>query len=294
MVIDGGWILASLVLPIVTATVTGALLVGWFSGGRHDESTEQWANSHGVRVGPAEMPFVRWYRTLDLTLRVIGGVAGVVIGSATDRAFGIDSSSGVLFWGWVMAGWTLGAAWAERRLVRPGEAGAASLVPRRVVDYLGRPLLWAPAATAVVTTVGASIGALITYDAPHARTWEAWSDRSLASAPIASALIALGALGLQRSVVARPQPVMSPGLVAADDAIRSTAVHRIGAGALAAELCVLTALVLAIVMPLGSAPLGLRGWLPAVPFVAGVLAWRYWSFWPWRVQRTRSPEAASS
>src|SRR5699024_3707802 len=90
-------------------------------------------------------------------LRVIGGTAGLVIGAVFDRAFGVDTSAQFGFWAWILAGWMIGAWWADRSMERSGERGAAALTPRSLPDYVSWHLLLAPSVMVVVVVVEAVV-----------------------------------------------------------------------------------------------------------------------------------------
>jgi len=89
----------------------------------------------------------------------------------------------------------------------------------------------------------------------------------------------------ERWLVRRPQPIASPALLAADDAIRSQSVHSVAGSGIALQLLLLSALAAALA---SSDDPFLRStmWLPAV-FGVG-LAWAsclYYGHRAWRVQR---------
>jgi hypothetical protein len=127
-----------------------------------------------------------------------------------------------------LSGWFVGAVIAEARLakVRFGSRRAASLAPRDAHHYLGRAaraaLPLAAVACLAVTAAGAvraAGGAPI--DLPR---FLAWTAVALA--------VAATVWTVQRQVLARPQPVLPPDQLAADDAIRSRSLHVLaGSGA---------------------------------------------------------------
>ncbi|MBX3313283.1 MAG: hypothetical protein KF906_03095 [Actinobacteria bacterium] len=270
---------------LLEAAVLGAALVGWFVGtGGDADAPDVWCRSHGVPATPATLPLVRWYLRLSATSRGIGGVAGVLVGAGVDQAFGVDTSAGYGFWAWVIAGWMLGAAWAERRIDRPGEPGTATLVPRRLTDYLSNGLLLAPAGVTLLVAVAALLGTGAPF--PVDPLFDRLGDGALLGSTLASAGVALLAFSIQVDVVARRQPASSAEVLAVDDAIRSSTVHQVGGAATAVCFCILGAVLVGVVIPIRSLPLGIRGWVPMLP-VAGILAtWRFWAYWPWHVRRT--------
>lgn len=275
----------NIAISLLGAVVLGAVLVGWFVGtGRSVDAPDAWCRSHGLPSSSARLPLVRWYLRLTVTLRGIGGVAGVLLGTGFDRAFGVDTSGGYGFWAWVIAGWMLGAAWAERRIARPGEPGTATMVPRRLTDYLSTELLAAPAAVTLVLAVVALFGAFGTSTIDP--SFERLGGGALLGATLAAAGVALIAFAIQAGVVARRQSVSTAELLAVDDAMRSSTVHLVGAAATAACFCILGAVLVGVVLPVRSLPFGMRGWVPLLPLAGILVTWRFWAYWPWRVRRS--------
>ena len=286
-IIEPGWSIRDLALAVMFGLVYATIVVGIFSRGVHRaDLAPTWARSHGILLSDRTRPFARWYCQLTGVLRVTGGVSGLVLGAMFDRAFGINSSAGFGFWAWVITGWLLGAAWAERRLQRPGEVGAASLVPRRTTDYIPRGLAFAPM-VATATTVLVAAVALVRPANPSRAALRPPSTglTFFIAAVVAIALCALVVL-LRRSVVNRPQPLMEPELLAVDDAVRSSTIHHLSGAGTAAIVCISGYLISLHTEAVPRLPFGLRGWLPLVPLVAALISWRYWSFRPWRVGRS--------
>lgn len=284
-----GWGLEQMLIQVAFTVVWAAVVVGIFSRGIYAvDLAPSWARSHGIDLDARTEPLALWYCRLTGVLRVTGGVSGIVIGAAFDRAFGLDTSAGFGFWAWVITGWFLGAAWAERRLPRPGEAGAASLVPRRTTDYLPRGLAVAPVVAAVLAVLVAIVGVARRGEPePFALRSPATPATFVAGAAVAVVLCAVVVL-IRRSVVNRPQPLMDADLLAVDDAIRSSTTHNLSGAGAAAILCVVGALISLQTEAAAGLPLGIRGWLPLLPLLAALVLWRYWSFRYWRVRRSLS------
>lgn len=281
------------VIQAGTTLLFAAILVGWFSwpASRSNSRREaaEWARAYGLALTARNLPMVEYYVKLAITLRVSGGVGGLVLGAVFDDATGLDTSSGVGFWTWIVLGWLLGAGWAEYRLTRPPDRDhAASLTPRTPSDYVSGRMYAAPVVAAAVA-VALSVGGLL---APAA-------DEPMAGPPSSFALVvaALGAVAIAgvvrlaiRAVVARRQPSEPVDIVAADDAIRASAVHHLAGGGTAAILLVAAQVASSILEP-HQLPFGLRGWVPAVLLLAALVSWRFYAYRWWRVRRT-SPEPA--
>ncbi|MCB0978811.1 MAG: hypothetical protein KDB02_15260 [Acidimicrobiales bacterium] len=282
-----GWSFADLLLVTLSALVGGTFVVGILSRGVHRaELAPVWARSHGIDLDDRTAPFARWYCTLATVTRVAGGVGGFYVGSMFDRAFGVDSSAGFGFWAWVISGWVLGAAWAEQRLPRPGERGAATVLPRSTTDYIPRGLAIAPFA-AVAVTVAVAVVALVApvRPTPGALQLPATPLTFIVGA-VVSVMLCLLVVALRRRVVGRPQPLMETDLLAVDDAVRASTIHHISGAGAAAIVCITGQLIMLQTAATKGLPLGVRGWLPALPLVIVLFLWRFWSFRPWRVART--------
>jgi protein-S-isoprenylcysteine O-methyltransferase Ste14 len=89
-----------------------------------------------------------------------------------------------------------------------------------------------------------------------------------------------------RVVVARPQPITTPGLVAIDDAVRTQAVHNLAGAGIAVALLGTSACLFEMGGYASPEWLHITGVIAAFGALAGTMA--AWSFRgsPWRVQRT--------
>ncbi len=273
-------------------------LVGWFTRRAHDpKEVDAWARSHGLPITAVNQATITYYVRLTITLRVIGAVGGLVLGALFDDATGLDTSAGPGFWTWIAIGWVTGSCWAAFRLTRSpaGARPVASLTPRRVRDYLPDLLVAAPAVGALAVVATATVGLLIGDPGPPTPGGVApgvplRTDVLLGAAASAMAVAALALLAC-RAIVARPQPARHPELLAADDAIRSSALHHLTAGTTAALLLVASQLAYGVLYP-HPLPLGLRA---VVPVALAALALVVWGFTraAWRVRRA-SPQAAAA
>jgi hypothetical protein len=139
----------------------------------------------------------------------------------------------------LFAGWFAGALVAEARVAHLGfgPRRAASLQRRLPSSYLPRAD-WAlvPAAAVVAVAVGVGTAALAAVGAARP-SWTA----------VLWLVVALGVAAAVRSVqhlvLRRPQPLVSPAVLAADDAIRSRSLHVLAGGGMAlVVLCILAQL----------------------------------------------------
>ena len=87
-----------------------------------------------------------------------------------------------------------------------------------------------------------------------------------------------------RAVVARRQPTGPPDIVAADDAIRASAVHNLAGGGTAAILLISSQLAFSVFAPRSGVG-GLSFWLAALLALGAFVAWRWSAYHCWRVRR---------
>lgn len=283
----------TILIQVVVLGITAMFLVGIFARKADDpREVTTWAGAHGLRLTDHNRAMVTWFVRLNLVLRVIGGVSGMQLGSLFDAAFGLHTSGGAGFWVWIIMGWLAGGTWAERRLIRPGATGGtASLLPRRVGDYLPIGLEVAPLASAALVVVIAAIGTQLTW--PTNPQFAPPSDATLVALAGCAVAIAVLVVALLRSVVARRQPVMHPDVVAADDAIRASTAHHLGGGGSAAVLLIAAHVTNAVLGPLHLS-FGLRGWVPALLALAALFSWRFFAYRGWRVRRPVERDRATA
>ena len=210
-----------------------------------------------------------------------GRLAGAAIGLSLPpvlAGLGVNIPGGGLLYG--VIGYLIGAFVAA---LIPGlqrtEPRRASLVPRRPSDYLPRLALQAPS-----FAVGASALAVIVYNLePHQ------SNVYFTGAPaglLMTAIAAAGTLLAVRVVVGRAQPMTSADLVAADDAMRTQAIHTLAGAGIAIALFGTAACLF------GMGVTASLSWLKVIGVLGGTVAllgsFAAWGFRgaAWRVSRT--------
>jgi hypothetical protein len=213
------------------------------------------------------------------------GRAGRLVGAALGlslfpvlSAFGVGIPSQSVIYG--LIGYLLGAFVTSLVPTSLGvEIRRASLVPRRPGDYIPRLALITPTLAVVISTV-----AVIVFVIEPRRTVVNFYGTPAGLA--AAAIAAVATFIAIRIVVARPQPVTTPGLVAVDDALRAQAIHTLAGSGIAVALFGTGS----CLWEMGgyAAP----GWLHVTGIVAGacalvgaLYAWGFRSA-PWRVERT--------
>lgn len=240
----------------------------------------EWADAHALVLTPTNRPLVEYYLATARKLRTLGAVAGILLPPLFTWSLGLDNPRVSGFW--ALPGYLIGAAYAELRLNRPlGRQRAASLAPRRLGDYLPRRLLRAQRVAGVFSALGA-LAALLT----QADDLDTNAGAVIVAGGVGAAL-AIALELVERHIVARPQPVVAPDLVAADDAIRSQSIHSVAGSGLAIVILCLVSVGLALAEGLDEP---LRSVLLVVLFlfawVGALGAWLYYGHRAWRVPRS--------
>jgi hypothetical protein len=237
----------------------------------------RFTNRYGLELEPETRAAVIRSVRRGRTGRLVGAALGLSLVPVLS-ALGVGIPSQSVIYG--LIGYLLGAFVTSLVPTSLGvEVRRASLVPRRPSDYLPRLALITPS-----LAVGISTLAVIAYVIEPRRAVVNFngSPAGLAAATIAAAATFIAI----RVVVARPQPLTTPGLVAVDDAVRTQAVHTLAGSGIAVALFGTGTCLWA--MGGYAAP----GWLHVTGIVAGLgaligalYAWGFRSA-PWRVQRT--------
>ena len=225
--------MAILAALILTAAGLVAYLV-WRNGHITLVKADRWAAQRGLVLTSENREVVTGYLHTAGLLRGLGLVAGLVLPSLYSWALGIRVNV-VYPWTWAFFGYLVGALYAEISLRRPS-GGRAAALPRQLSDYLRPLLLRGQMVLGVVLTV-ASIGAIAadgTYDV-LGRT-----RIPLVVAGVAGLVGTPVLLVVEGWLVRRPQPVLSPAQLAADDAIRSQSVQSIVASGMGMQLAILS------------------------------------------------------
>jgi hypothetical protein len=227
-------------LGIVELAVGIAILVAivlYVRGSFHRWRPDAWAHDMGLELTPRNEDLVRSYLTRTRTFRAVGALVPLAAPSIYSDVVGEPPPAPFDFGLFnALIGYLLGAVLAELVVRRPrAEVPTASLVPRRVADYL-------PARLRTILRVSAAAGiALIplSLTLPD-RPSDAADLEMLPPALILtmSLVILVGVELLQRYIVGRPQPAVEDDLLRADDAIRSASVHALAGAGIALELLI--------------------------------------------------------
>jgi hypothetical protein len=282
-----------LVIALVLAVVVPLVLVRAHSR-IGDKLLAAWAPAHGLELTSENRELVARYLRRSRLLRTWGALGGLLLPSVVELAvtgrfqllgFGTDDSSAP-YAGPIGAfvGYLIGALYAEVSFARPvnGSRRLASLIPRRLEDYLPRGLLLAQRGLPIAVVLGLAALAAVPYDPRTAAEPEVLG---LLSGAVIVVVLAIGLEALERWLVRRPQPFTSPSLVAADDAIRAQSVHSLAGAGLALQLVACSGVF--IVLAASDVPL-LRWtmWLPAlVTLLLSIGACMEIGQRAWRVQR---------
>jgi hypothetical protein len=258
-----------------------------------EDQLVHWARARGLELTPENRPVVARYLRRARLLRTCGALLGVLLPTLVELAWhgqvvilGFHSDgSGAPYAGPMEAyiGYLLGAVCAEVTLARPRDPArrSASLVPRRLEDYLPRRLLSGQRALGVAVVLGIVVTGLVPYPAPASDP--DWSAQATGIVVVVAFVIALEAL--ERWLVRRPQPYTTASLIAADDAIRAQSVHALAGSGLALLLAALSGL-FAVLTVSDVDVLTWTMWLPAlVAFVLSARACLDIGQQPWHVRR---------
>ncbi len=262
---------------VATVVILWALLVNLRTG----TSAKAWAAVNGVALTPATEPIVANYLRNSRDLRTVTAIGALFIAPAITAGTGIDL--GVTGWVWLFSGYIVGCIWAEISFARiPATAGrAASLVTRRVADYLPPTMLITEAAlplVAVLLAVGVGVldvPAELGFNVASSSTPEA-QRAAVVSGGIAAVMMIAVAI-TQRALARRPQPLTALDAVAIDDAMRSSALHLVGASGLVAVALVISSQLAYLANAL--TPSNASGWLGILSVAGIALAYGMWMTW---------------
>jgi len=273
------------VLPLV------ALLVFVVRAARYDldRDARSWAAAYGVILTPTNIDFVRTHLRTGRRLRFVCSIAGLLLPPLVSRAVDPRSGSSGSFVG-LFVGYMVGSVWAELSVTRSATdpVRVATLAPRRLEEYLPGRLRWGLWVVAG-TTFALSLASL----AIHQPDLPTYSYDGPAAPVIGGAALAIAAAVelTQRWILRRAQPFVSPDLVTADDAARSSSIHALAGSGLCCALFLLIAP--AIVLANADVQI-LRATMPLLAFasfIAALISIRYYVYRAWRVRRPVPPLA---
>lgn len=180
---------------------------------------------YGVAMSPPSLGLIAEYLTYQRRLRALLGGAALLLPALVPWAVGGRYVNPPLSFSFTSFLWGIGTAtvWGEYSFARPapapGAPRAALLDRRNLSDYLPRPWLWAPIAGGALAVVAWGV-------VPFLPAGEA-SSLDIAAGVTLGVVVPPLVLGLGTFLVRRPQPVVSPGLVDADDAVRAASVRAL-------------------------------------------------------------------
>lgn len=236
-----------------------------------------WADRYGLELTDGNRPLIARYIRRTRSLRAIGGATGwlapMVFVSFTNRPFPLGGNSLAL----ALGGYLLGAMIAETTFLRPlrapGELRSASLIPRALGDYVAPFAVWALRLLPLVTVGMAALYAFVPKQ--DARP----VDPSVQFVVLISGVLVVFAIAVElilRAIVGRAQPVTSPELAAADDAIRASSIHAFSGAAIGMLLVGVGWAVFSVGTITSVRALhGALPWLAIVAISMAVYAWIY-------------------
>jgi hypothetical protein len=200
----------------------------------HQSRAYLWADRRSLTLTDRSVPFVDTYLRNARALRFVCAAGALLL--ATAWSYGTAIDLGGIFYAWVLAGYLVGSVWAELSLARVPAAPTreASLRVRDPRAYV-RGWLFAAQFVLPVALAALALYALANDPLPDHRPmtsvtrWTVDNARTHAIVAGGLGLVSLAVTVLaQRHIVRRPQPRSEPDLVAADEAMRTSAVHVLG------------------------------------------------------------------
>lgn len=210
-------------VPLLAALPLGAALVLFLGRGARPRDVENFIGRTGIGTTSASRQLIAEHLSTGRQLRAVLLGAGFVAPLALTAVLGRTAP---LSWSMVLGAYALGTLATELSITRPStETRVASLVPREPAAYLGRWLRWGPTVAGALALV-VWLGAVRLHDTVAA---EAPSRATIAAGALLGVALPLLTMGAQRLILARPQPLVDPHMVAADDALRAAAVQNLTA-----------------------------------------------------------------
>ena len=252
-----------LAIALVVLLVVGGVLVGVAGEPVSRTRVERFARREQLTITPGNGDHVIRYLATTRRWRVVGLGGGIAASILHYLPNEVRFDTSIVF-----AGWFAGALVAEVRVdhLRHGARRAALVRARRATDYVGRAT-WALGPVSAVVAVLAAGAALA-----GAATGRAAPDGSAVAWLLISVGIAVAVRLVQRRVLRRPQPLAPHDVIAADDAIRSRALHVLSAGGAALVLLCVSAQV-AAAHPIGVSAVDLSALRGAFGVLVGVVGW---------------------
>lgn len=236
---------------VALVVAVGAVLVVRAARQPSRADLDRFATLHGVRLSEVARWEVAAHLRRARVLRAAGAVTGLTAGSLY-QVLNDGQALGLGGWWLPLVGYMAGAAAAEVRGLRmsPGGPRAAALSPRTLTRYL-------PGWTILGLRVLPLLPLLVLW------RWGSGAPAELVPPAVAALLSAAGTGLLLHAAVRRSRPALSPDLLSAEEALRSSSVHVLSGAGLAAQLVLL------------SAQLSVVGNLP--PIRDGGTGWVWWA-----------------
>jgi hypothetical protein len=250
-------------IALVVLLVVGGVLVAVAGEPVSRTRVDRFARRERLVITPGNGNHVIRYLATTRRWRIAGLGAGIAASVLHYLPNEVRLDASIIF-----AGWFAGALMAEVRVdhLRHGARRAALVRARRANDYVGRAT-WAlgpVSAVVAVLAAGATLAGAATGRADPDGSAVAWL-------PIAIG-IAVAVRLVQRRVLRRPQPLAPDDVIAADNAIRSRALHVLSAGGAALVLLCVSAQV-AAASPVGVSAVDLSALRGAFAVLVGVVGW---------------------
>jgi hypothetical protein len=210
-----------IVIGLLTLIGFGLAAIPFRRVSRH--RVDRFARRHQLTVTAGNGPIILRYLATTSAWRSAGLLlaGGVTLYDAWLRGEGVELDYVSVFAGWFVG--AIVAEWRIERMATNGPRRSAALVPRRIGDYLALWVLCLPIAVFALVLAVEFVGLV---NAPRHRD-------ELAAWLLVTAVSSVSIVIVSRHVLARPQPMAAPDVIAADEARRAASLRVLAGSAIA-------------------------------------------------------------
>ena len=276
----------TLVVPVAVVVILVAVNAFGSVSRRY---VDRFLSRYPIRVTAENGPMIVRRLARVHAARTLGGLSGALLGGAASL---VGLHVNLLFA--IAVGYLLGAIVAELPSRRDRVAAshpAATLVPRRLSDYVPLWIVAAPPVVMVVT-IAIDVVAAVGSQRPNVGYNTAWRGGVGIGAMMLASVLTLGTV---RMILYRRQPYTTAEMVSADDALRAASLHCVCGGGFAIVAAIASASIWSAVV-LSDVQL-LRWIAPWIAFALGIAALFAWfglRVAPWLLRRPYDTMAGRS
>lgn len=250
---------------------------------------DRFLRRYPIRVTAKNGPMVVRRLARVRAARTLGGLGGALLGGAASL---VGLHLNLLFA--IAVGYLLGAIMAELPSRRDRVAAAhpaATLIPRRLRDYVPRWIVVAPAVV-VIVTVAITIASASGSQRPNPGYNPAWRGAVGVGAMVLACVLTLGAV---RMILYRRQPYTTAEMMSADDALRAASLHCVCGGGFAIVAAIASASIWSAVLLSNVQVLRwIAPWFAIALGMAALFAWFFLRVAPWLMRRPYEAMAGQS